>query len=470
VEAEQRREHIEEGEQERGDAAARKKQTRSTPLRPNDPPKSPLTRLEVRNVGPASEFVLDLAPRLNLLTGDNSLGKTFVLDVLWWTLTGSWVGHPAKPEPKRTKNGKIAKSKAAIIAQSGSNTLTGSYNALHERWSTQNEGPLAPGLVIYARVDGGFSLWDPIRNANPIAKDELDLSSGFHFSPQELWEGKLAEDKSTVLCKGLREDLVDWSRDQAQHETMELLGHVLQRISPPGEEIKIGKPERFKVRDARDVPRLELPYGLVFAEHASAAVKRMLSLAYALVWSVTEVRRAAAMAELDPLQNITFLIDEIEAHLHPKWQRTILRALLELANEIAPQAKAQLVVTTHAPLVLVSIQNIVDEKQDALFDFDLEIVEDGPNQTKKVSVIEREPWEIHGDVNAWLGSEIFNDTHVLSKEQDEAIENASRLLDEPAPNQERGRKAFDALVKTLGPKHPQLLRFRYLAEKKGWLS
>jgi recombinational DNA repair ATPase RecF len=33
---------------------------------------------------------LDLAPRLNLLTGDNGLGKSFLLDVAWWAMTRRW--------------------------------------------------------------------------------------------------------------------------------------------------------------------------------------------------------------------------------------------------------------------------------------------------------------------------------------------------------------------------------------------
>ena len=49
-----------------------------------------LERLELKNVGPAPEMALDMAPRLNLITGDNGLGKSFLLDVAWWALTRKW--------------------------------------------------------------------------------------------------------------------------------------------------------------------------------------------------------------------------------------------------------------------------------------------------------------------------------------------------------------------------------------------
>ena len=42
-------------------------------------------------------MLLEFGPRLNLLTGDNGLGKTFALDLAWWTLTRTWAGLPAMP-------------------------------------------------------------------------------------------------------------------------------------------------------------------------------------------------------------------------------------------------------------------------------------------------------------------------------------------------------------------------------------
>ena len=49
-----------------------------------------LHHLHLKNVGPAPEMRLDLGSRLNLITGDNGLGKSFLLDVAWWALTRRW--------------------------------------------------------------------------------------------------------------------------------------------------------------------------------------------------------------------------------------------------------------------------------------------------------------------------------------------------------------------------------------------
>ncbi len=49
-----------------------------------------LENLTLTGVGPAKHITLNLSPRLNILTGDNGLGKTFVLDCACRALSGNW--------------------------------------------------------------------------------------------------------------------------------------------------------------------------------------------------------------------------------------------------------------------------------------------------------------------------------------------------------------------------------------------
>jgi len=43
--------------------------------------------LTIKNVCLAPELKLKWAPRFNIITGDNGLGKSFLLDTAWWALT-----------------------------------------------------------------------------------------------------------------------------------------------------------------------------------------------------------------------------------------------------------------------------------------------------------------------------------------------------------------------------------------------
>jgi len=62
-----------------------------------------IRELHLKRVGPAPEFNVEFADRLNLFTGDNGLGKTFLLDIVWWALTGTWAGNPAWPQRVKAK-------------------------------------------------------------------------------------------------------------------------------------------------------------------------------------------------------------------------------------------------------------------------------------------------------------------------------------------------------------------------------
>src|SRR6185503_21252070 len=57
-----------------------------------------LTHLQLHQIGPAPDLEAEFGERLNLVTGDNGLGKTFLLDACWYALTRSFAGdrefHP----------------------------------------------------------------------------------------------------------------------------------------------------------------------------------------------------------------------------------------------------------------------------------------------------------------------------------------------------------------------------------------
>ena len=73
-----------------------------------------------------------------------------------------------------------------------------------------------------------------------------------------------------------------------------------------------------------------------------------------LTWAWSEHRIAAEMTGQKAVRQVTMLFDEVESHLHPKWQRSILKALRDVGKELLDGAELQLIASTHAPLVLAS--------------------------------------------------------------------------------------------------------------------
>jgi hypothetical protein len=369
-----------------------------------------LRRIHLQGVGPAPELDVDLAPRLNLLTGDNGVGKTFLLDIAWWALTGDWAGRPAWPNPETAE---IPRIECEVESGDTPVTIFSPFHFDTQRWASGGYVRL-PSLVLYARVDGSFSLWDSARN-DAWARRNAD--EPYHFTQEKLWNG-LTTDEGRPLCEGLIRDWVSWQRQSS--EAFAQLEAVLQALSPGDlEELRPGKPTRVSLDDVRDHPTLKMSYGTVPLILASAGMRRVLSLSYLLVWAWQEHQRASGLLRQPEADRVVFLIDEAESHLHPRWQRLFLPALLSVMARLRTDVQVQVLATTHAPLVLASVEPEFDEGRDNL----IHLILDG----SKVRV-ENQLWAKQGDAVNWLVSETFGLRQARSRDAERAIEAAEAWM------------------------------------------
>ena len=175
--------------------------------------------LNVVNVGPAEKMQLAFGKRLNLLTGDNGLGKSFLLDIVWWSLTRKW---PAEINSKLTAGKKalpVAEGEASIsFSFSGKSKIEqyeSSFVRREQSWTGRAGRPANPGLVLYAMADGSFAVWDPHRNYWRTQGD-LDIQErlpAYVLNPNEVWDG-LASAEGSWLCNGLIRDLASWQKEK----------------------------------------------------------------------------------------------------------------------------------------------------------------------------------------------------------------------------------------------------------------
>jgi hypothetical protein len=422
-----------------------------------------LERLELHDTGPAPSMAFEFAPRLNLFAGDNGLGKTFVLDVGWFALTETWPGYPAAP-----RRGPGVRPEIVYERRHGEvrHRITSSFDFEKQGWRTihsSKEESKRVDLVFYARVDGSFSLWDPLRPAGhlhfPLSSTSWGPVPGFHFTPDQIWNGLTADDHDgTVLCNGLIRDWVTWQLQRSR--TFDLLTRVLGVLSPnPGETIRPGaSTTRVSLHDVRDIPTLDMPYASIPVVLASAGMKRILSFAYLLVWMWREHVEAAKLRNTSPARNLIIIVDEVEAHLHPQWQRVILPALLKVSRELEESIETQLFITTHAPLVLASIEPHFDEVRDALFLFDLE----GATVT-----VSKPGWTPRGDASAWLTSDVFDLAQARSVEAERAIVDAMAAMRRPDLSIEEAKRIHEELHDVLKDTDPFWVRWLVRARQAG---
>lgn len=426
-----------------------------------------IKHLKMFNVGPAPVMELEFGKRLNLLTGDNGLGKSFLLDIVWWTMTRKW---PAEVNPKLTA-GKVAlptnkRQQAEIdFSFSATSTTKGHVSVFEpktQRWSIPQGRPAIPGLVFYALADGSFAVWDPARNYWKSKHDQtIDRPPAYVFSPKDVWDGLQRED-GTWLCNGLIRDWAGWQKEKGR--AFASLTAVLKVLSPSKEEPLIsGELTRISLDDVRDMPTLKMPYGQdVAVVHASSGMRRIISLAYFLVWCWEEHLKIKELLGEEPETKTIFLVDEVESHLHPKWQRTVIPALMNVMDELMISSReVQLITATHSPLIMASVEPLFDAEQDAWFDIDFE---------RKKVVLRHRYFEKHGDVATWLISEAFDLKSARPIVYERLVEEASELLDKTEIRKEQISEMHEKLIQALGPKDHFLFRWRAICEKRGLLK
>lgn len=187
-------------------------------------------------------------------------------------------------------------------------------------------------------------------------------------------------------------------------------------------ELDSGRPPRFSLKknDAR-----------FYLEQLSDGERGLL----ALIFDLTR-RLAIANPDSDnPVAegNALVMIDEIELHLHPKWQREVLNRLVSVFRN------CQFVVTTHSPMVL------------------------GESKARGVRFLEYQdgkvaatiPQELYGmDANRILQE--LMDSPIRNKEVNEELRKLFELIDQEQFDD--ARVAMDELSQCMGDADPELTR------------
>ncbi|EKF42307.1 hypothetical protein NA8A_12180 [Nitratireductor indicus C115] len=401
--------------------------------------------LRLRNAGPAREMELDFGQRLSVITGDNGLGKSFLLDFAWWAATGSWADREALPQ---LDNPTVVSE--VDYSLSGSSGRMVSFKAKYDRksftWVRPKEAATVEAIAIFSRADGSFAFADPVRS-----RFNRKSSISNSLSAKELWDGR----PGTI--EGLIRDWIKW-QTSIDRKTFDQFAAVLKRLSPedlgtltPGEPVRI--PD-----EPRDIPTIRHRYDTVPVTHASSGVQRVLLLAYLIIWSWQEHELAAKQMGEIPLRRMMVIVDELEAHLHPKWQRIVLPALMSVGELLSSDLAVQMIAATHSPMILASMEASFDTSIDVLYHLH------GVGPTVK---LEETPFVKYGDASGWLTSPLFGLRHARSREAEETIERAKALQLAENPSSGDVAAITERLKSQLANDDKFWPRWLYFAEQHG---
>lgn len=418
-----------------------------------------LSLLQLNGIGPAKKTDFEPNRRLNIVTGDNGFGKTFLLECAWWALSGMWAKNPVYPRDDADRNEAVIRFQ--LMAKSGSTgkIQTVSYDWEKQTWPRTGEDAGSSGLVVYARVDGSFAVWDPEKAKIPPPAGASRKLSPFVFEKAEVINGieeKIPGKEDRSLCNGLLEDWRVWQMTSDSpfgvfKEILKELSSCSQETLIPGDIVRIPG-------DAGYYPSIRYPYGNVPIIYTASSVQRIASLAYLILWTWEEHKKACKEARKMTYKHMVVLIDEVESHLHPQWQRSIIPSLLKVKDFLEDELDIQFLLTTHSPLVMASIEPVFNRETDKLF----HQYSDG-NEI----VLKEQPFLRHGRVDNWYTSKTFDLKHARSREAEKAIEEAVNLQDNENPTKQDVEDVHERLVRYLSESDTFWPRWTYFAEQHG---
>ena len=429
----------------------------------------PVTRLHITDVGPFDELTVDFDPRVNVFTGPNNSGKSSLLWVLGELLVYPftmptkilrsdqplWSLNISAPEAVDPIEGTLPSNPQHMVSTYERIGYTCYVPAQRLSTNFRSSGPtVSQGLE--SQLDQLVELFaeersDDIREVGIETFRQAMRNDLFHQSHPELAKrsklmmagNALVSDK-VVKQKFIDLDYASTRREKpAIREALNQVSLVVSEITK-GSKVTEGFPIQFigVAEDSRGLyPAFRTPDGDLPLDVLSQGTQSMIQLLSHILLRYAEYYDFPS--DLKEKPGIVIL-DEIDAHLHPAWQRRIIPALTKYLPNL------QIICSTHSPLMLAGLH----EGQVQL----LRRGDDG-----KVTVSRNE-----SDIAGWTADEIlrqflevFNPTDMATADRVSRYDELSRketLTDTQAEELEQLRQTVRSDLLS-GPMSAQVMDF-----------
>lgn len=344
-----------------------------------------LERISINNFKAVKSMEIEFTPGVNLLIGDNGVGKTSILEAIAVVLSGMLKGMNGVPTKNilqndihfvlEEKGDASSEIRYDIPVEIAGILKTGDLSFQWKRIRTDENRNAGTKME-----DDGIVKWMQ-RNSN---EPDTLLPLLCFQSDARVWQMRRG-DFGKELKKKLNDrrcgyiGCLDYSLDikgiQAWCLKMELNAFQKKHEIREYEAFKkIVSVFMKRISQLTSIPKISYSTQLeqlVYQEGETVLPISDLSAGYqSLLWMVMNLAYRLALLNPEKAENLgdtagIVLIDEIDMHLHPKWQWNIVNALEETFPNI------QFILATHSPIVISSCKNeqliMIAEDQEIIY-------------------------------------------------------------------------------------------------------
>lgn len=340
-----------------------------------------INRLEIKNFKKFSDYTLDLNPQFTLLIGDNGTGKTSILDALA-IAAGVWlVNSPDTTLNYSRRN--ILRSQIRLeaisidsITQFIERTPTqikaiGTINDQPIQWLRQikenssrtsnTESKEALNIIskLFKQVEAGEKIWLPIMAYYGAGRAGLPSNQRAitYTSPSRRWDAFYDCFEERISIPRLhtwfqKEAIASVKRQGQMRSGYKVVKFAILRCLPNANDLWFDgdRGEIVIAIDGQPQPFSNLSAGqkMMVALIADLAIKIVTQNAAFLPEEI-DIENQALPQILQQTSGLV-LIDEIDVHLHPKWQRQVVDDLKTTFPAI------QFVCSTHSPIITSEVE------------------------------------------------------------------------------------------------------------------
>ena len=301
----------------------------------------PLKRLRLTNLGPFDEIEFEFDEHVNVFTGPNNSGKSTALVAL-----GELTVDPFLLPDKLLRN----ETPEFRVEHSGHGEVWESHFPIDRRDVRQ----FGDCMDFMATVGYG-SFVPAIRESTDFRVEALTLSR--QWGDEELHEieelhkrAKLIEtDALSISDEAVVQKIIELDYRAYRRGKPEIRG-IVEKTAAIASEVTEGYPIRFVRVDEDDdglFPQFNTPDGDLPLNVLSQGTQSLIQWLARLLIGMAEYYDYPEDIEK---RHGVLIIDEIDAHLHPSWQRRIIPALTDHFPNL------QIFCSTHSPLMLAGLK------------------------------------------------------------------------------------------------------------------
>ncbi|GAB4406705.1 MAG: AAA family ATPase [Microscillaceae bacterium] len=320
-----------------------------------------IDKLRLKNFRAYEDLEMEFHPHFNIVIGSNGTGKTAILEALTVAIGSFFLGVDyAETRHIRPEDIRVVNSEYDINEQFPVEIEAwGGLNGQQLQWKRELTGPKNKTTYVNAMniKQVAKEMQDQIR-----AGENIDLPVIAYYSTERLWKER--PDTTTLSSSRLQDGYYNGLKATSNNkfftkwfEKEEMV--VLQQKKDSAGLYVVRKTVSNCIDDCEnlyfDYNRKELVMELQDGRklpfrYLSDGVRNMLAMVADIAFRCAILNPHLRDEAAEKAHGVV-LVDELDLHLHPSWQKRVVRSLKESFPNV------QFIVTTHSPLILSSVQD-----------------------------------------------------------------------------------------------------------------